>query len=248
MRRSHRCLTALSAAILIATSATTAMAATATPTPAPQPTKSASSGTNYALPFQTQSHNLKVPRYLKFSYQTGQVTGIDQAAAKKINAVLKKDVMDFVNPARKAKSDPCTAGAKRCGYFVLQLKNPTCIDGNVCITEPGQSLPPGANTGSSWVNTAVFDATTGEPKTFEQFVPSKQQDAFFKATDAAIAAVLQKGGIDPNDKLWKPNTSLKRIYAWTPAPDGMHLYFNKYDVAPGSFDVVNVTIPWSAFQ
>ena len=245
MRRSHALASVFSATILIAASATTALAATSAPTPTP----TASASTTSTVVLSVKTHDKRVPaHYTKFSYQTGKVSGIDPKAAKKINKTIAKDVHELVKPARHDKGDACIAGVKRCGYFALQLAAPTCTAGNVCITEPGQSLPPGANTGSAWVNTAVFDAATGKLKAFEEFVSPKQEDAFFKAANAAVTTALVKGGIDANDKTWKPDLSLKRIYAWTPQPDGMRVYFNKYDVAPGSFGVVEILVPWSAFQ
>ena len=34
--------------------------------------------------------------------------------------------------------------------------------------------------------------------------------------------------------------------AWLPRADGIHVWFAKYDVAPGSFGDVHVRVPWSA--
>ena len=33
--------------------------------------------------------------------------------------------------------------------------------------------------------------------------------------------------------------------AWLPRADGIHVWFAKYDVAPGSFGDVHVRVPWS---
>jgi len=38
--------------------------------------------------------------------------------------------------------------------------------------------------------------------------------------------------------------SLKDVQAWLPQPDGIHVWFDRYAVAPGSFGIVHVVVPW----
>ncbi len=248
MRRSHLLVTAVSAAILLAASAASAgSASAATTAPAPSASPAASAATVPTL----KTHSKPRPKHFtKFLYQTGTISGTaaNAASLKKMNEVLDKDVKDSVSTARKSSNGPCMASTKRCGYFILTLAAPTCVVGYVCITETNTLLPPGANTGEESVNTLVFDEKTGDNVGLGNFVSEQQTGAFLKATDAGITAALVKGGISATDKVWKPSTRLKDINGWIATPEGIHLYFSKYAVAPGSFGVVDFTVPWSAIK
>ena len=248
--RSQALVTAAAAAtsvLLIAASATSAIAATSTPTPTP--TVSASAPAASTVKLTTMTHSKPKPKhYDQFTYQTGTLTGGDPAAMLKMNLVMNKDVKDAVSTAHKESKGTCIAKAEPCAYFMLQLAAPTCISGYVCITETGAMLPPGANSGDQWVNSLVFDQKTGDNVGLETFVSEKQQAAFLKAANAGVTAELVKGGIAANDKFWKPNLRWKDIEAWNATPAGIHLYFTKYAVAPGSFGVVDFTVPWSAIN
>lgn len=244
MRRSHLLASAASAVLLLTVTATGAMAADAAPSASPTVSSTAATAT-----LTTVAHTTPVPpRFTKFSYQTGTVSGVAEGAAAKINSFIAKEVSTSVASAKQQGKGPCTAGAKKCGYFQLQLTAPACVTGSVCITEPGQLLPPGANTGNAWVNTATFNAKTGELQKLDEFVGATQQADFLKAVNAGISAQLAKGGIKATDKLWKPAKKMKDIDSWSPTPEGIQLYFSKYDVAPGNFGVVQVFVPWLDFQ
>ena len=255
MRRSLRshvlasAVAATSAAILVAGSATSVFAATSTPTPTPKPSVSASATAASTITLTTKTHSKPRPKkFTKFSYQTGKLKGANHVPQRKMNKVLAKDVRDTVNTARKENKGSCNAGAKRCAYFSLTLAAPTCQTGYVCITETSALQAPGANDVNEGVNTLVFDSKTGDNVGLNTFVSEKQTDAFLKAADAGIAAALTKGGISPTDKTWKPNQRLQDIQGWNATPEGIHLYYAKYAVAPGSFGIVDFTVPWSAIN
>jgi len=226
MRRTTLVLSSASALALLLTTAGTAMA------------------TPSALHVQTHKTD-KPPAYTRFTYQTGTVSGVE--ASSEINRAIAKNVNAVVAAARRTKASPCLAGAAACGYFVQLLKSPTCVPDNVCITAPASLLPPGANTGDTWVDSWVFDSSTGAVKRLDDFVTPAQQAAFLAGVEAAIAVRLAKGGI-VNDPLWTRKMAMKDIYSWIPTPMGIRIYFSKYDVAPGSFGVVEVVVPWTAFQ
>ena len=249
MRRSHLLVTAVSAAILLAASAAAAgSASAATASPAPRASASASAA---AVVLTTKTHTKPRPKgFTKFSYQTGVISGTAASAAslKKMNEVLAKDVKDSVFTARTTINGPCMAGTKRCGSFILTLAAPSCLTGYVCIAETNALLPPGANGTDEGVNTLVFDEKTGDNVGLGTFVSEKQTDAFLKAVNAGITAALVKGNIDATSKIWKPNVRLQDVNGWIATPEGMHLYFSKYAVAPGSFGVVDFTVPWSAIK
>ncbi|HBJ73400.1 MAG TPA: hypothetical protein DDY88_06805 [Actinobacteria bacterium] len=240
MRRTQFLASAASAPLLLAIMATSATAAT--PPASPSASSAATSTT-----LQVVNHSNKVSGFTKFRYQTGKVRGINEAAAAKINKVIAENVNSTMLAAKKSKNSKCPMGLKDCGYYIQTLKAPTCQTGNVCVTAPASLLPVGANTGDSWVDTWVFDSITGATRQLQEFVSTNQEAAFLAAVNAGITAQLTKGGIT-NDPLWTPNVKMKDVYAWIPTPDGIHIYFSKYDVAPGSFGVVNVLVPWSAIK
>ena len=221
------------------------MATSATAATPPASPSASSAATSTTL--QVVNHSNKVSGFTKFRYQTGKVRGINEAAAAKINKVIAENVNSTMLAAKKSKNSKCPMGLKDCGYYIQTLKAPTCQTGNVCVTAPASLLPVGANTGDSWVDTWVFDSITGATRQLQEFVSTNQEAAFLAAVNAGITAQLTKGGIT-NDPLWTPNVKMKDVYAWIPTPDGIHIYFSKYDVAPGSFGVVNVLVPWSAIK
>lgn len=241
MRRAQFLASAAATALLLTITATSATAAN--PPASPSPSNTAAS----SVTLQVVNHKNNVTGFTKFSYQTGKVRGINESAAAKINKVITENVNSTMLAAKKAKNGKCPMGLKNCGYFIQTLKAPACQTGNVCITAPASLLPPGANTGDSWVNTAVFDVTTGATKQLQAFVATNQEVKFLAAVNAGVTTQLAKGGIT-NDPLWKPDVKMKDVYAWIPTPDGIHIYFSKYDVAPGTFGVVNVLVPWMAIQ
>ncbi|MDO8730997.1 MAG: RsiV family protein [Actinomycetota bacterium] len=247
MRRAQFLASAASTALLLAITATSATAETPAPTTSPGPSSSASAPAASPATLTVVKHKKKVTGFTKFTYQTGKVSGIDPKAAAKINKVIAQDVNRTMLDSMHAKNYMCSMGLKDCGYFVQTLQAPACKAGNVCITAPSSLLPQGSNTGYSWVDTWVFDASTGAKKQLKEFVTTSQEASFLTAVKAGITAQLAKGGIT-NDPNWKPFVKMKDVYEWLPSADGLHIYFAKYDVAPGSFGVVSVDVPWSAFQ
>ena len=184
-----------------------------------------------------------VPRFQRFTYQTGVVDGLSPSATAAANAQVAALVNSTVAAARKQNTGPCMAGARKCGYFVQTLTQRPCIEAIVCLAQKSGLLPVGANDTQSGVRTLPLSASTGRPVPLSSVVPADQTGVFLKGLNAAVAKVLAAGGLG-KDPLWTPKLTLKDVQAWLPQPDGLHVWFDRYAVAPGSFGVVHVVVPW----
>ncbi|MDP2288869.1 MAG: RsiV family protein [Actinomycetota bacterium] len=247
MRRASILISVATTAILITAAASSTNAAT----PEPSPTPSASQSQGQPTSFTITKHSKKVKGFTTFTYQTGTInpiSGTSSTAMAKMNELLSFDVLDTMRSVKNSRISKCTMNRKSCGYFIQTITAPTCKAGSVCITQPASMLRPGANTGDAWVNTAVFDSTTGARQQIDAFISPSQEAAFLKGANAGITAALIKGGIKATDPMWRPSLEMPEVYAWIPTPEGMHLYFSKYNVAPGSFGVVDFTVPWTTIN
>ena len=187
-------------------------------------------------------HKERVARFQRFSYQTGVVTGLAPAASSAATAAVASLVKPAVADGRKATGPACIGDAKRCGYFVETLKQRRCVPGLVCVNQQVGILAVGANSGMAWVNTLALDSRTGQPVPLSTIVPASATPAFLVRLNAEVKKVLAKGGI-VNDPFFPTNLKLSDVQAWLPQPDGIHVWFAKYAVAPGSFGIVHVVVP-----
>jgi hypothetical protein len=188
-------------------------------------------------------HQMQVHRFQRFSYQTGTLMGLSVSAATQANATIALSVDRAVQSARRANGSECMAGAKSCGYFVQTLKQRPCIPGIICIVQTSELLPVGANDGAARVTSIVLDGRTGRSVPLSKVLPASRRAPFIQDLNAAVKAKLTVGGIG-NDAYWTPTLTIKDLRAWLPQPRGIHVWFDKYEVAPGSFGIVHVVIPW----
>lgn len=191
----------------------------------------------------TTPHKEAVPRFQRFSYQTGTVTGLSPEAGALVNPVLESTVQRSVRSARRANAGACEGNSARCGYFIETLHQRPCVAGAVCVLMKAGLLPVGANSSESTAKALPFDALTGKRLPLTRVVPPADVPAFLSQLNAAVTAVLRNGGI-VDLAYWKPHVTLDDVRSWLPQPDGLHVWFDKYAVAPGSFGVVEVVVPW----
>lgn len=187
-------------------------------------------------------HSLNVKKFKEFTYQTGQVVGLPAIAAKYASIAIASMVGKPVAFAKKANKGSCLGKQKQCGYFVQTLTQDPCVDGFICVRQQWGLLAVGANSGQDVVNTLALGAQTGTAVGLATFVPAAQQKQFLASLNAAVTAQLKKEGL-AKDPFWKPNLKMKDVTAWLPEPDGMHVWFDKYAVAPGYMGVVSVVVP-----
>jgi hypothetical protein len=154
-------------------------------------------------------------------------------------------VQKAVTVARRPNHSPCFAGARKCGYFVVWLNLPSCMAGLVCISQRGGLLPVGANDGQEGVTTLTMDGRTGTSLPITRVVPAGATATFVANLNAAVQEKLAQGGL-ANVPYRQRVLTLKDVHAWLPEADGVHVWFDKYAVAPGSFGIVDVVIPWAA--
>jgi hypothetical protein len=192
---------------------------------------------------KVSQHRMQVLRFQRFSYQTGTFTGLSVSAATRANATIGRTVDRAVQSARRANGSECMAGAKSCGYFAQTLKQRPCLPGMICIAKTAGLLPVGANDGAAWVTTVVLDGRTGRSVPLSMVLPTSEIARFIKDLNAAVNAKLTEGGIG-NDAYWTPRLTIKDVRAWLPQPGGIHVWFDKYQVAPGNFGIVHVVVPW----
>jgi hypothetical protein len=185
-----------------------------------------------------------VPGYVRFSYQQGSVSGGPAVAARRINHVLAVRVARAIAQATRTPRDPCPAGLDACGVLLQRLRSYSCIAGSLCTAQTIGVLPPGANDTEEWVEAAAFDRRTGYVIHLEHIVPQARRGAFVMAVNAAIQSQLAEAGIE-DASAWSRPANWKDFGAWLPRPGGVEVWFAKYAVAPGSFGVVHVKVPWS---
>ena len=183
-----------------------------------------------------------VKKFTKFTYEMGAVVGPPPLAAKAGSLAVNGMVLQTASAAKKANRGSCLGGAKSCGYFVQTLTQDPCVDGLVCVRQQWGLLAVGANSSEGVVDTMAIDASTGTAAKLSQFVPASAQKAFLASVNAALGKQLKKEGLG-GDPVWKAKLTMKDITAWLPEPDGMHLWFDKYAVAPGYLGVVSVVVP-----
>ena len=192
-----------------------------------------------------QSHTRSdVPAYVEFRYQTGSVAGMTAAAAARADGILGMLVEKPYQAALTAKTSRCAGGTADCGYFLQRLRSYPCVSGVLCVASQVGLLVPGNNGSTSYVDTRAIDTRTGARLPLSRFVPADRRAAFLSAVNAGIQRELAAGGI-VDDPLWSTPVALRLVTSWLPRADGIHVWFAKYDVAPGSFGDVHVRVPWS---
>jgi hypothetical protein len=185
-----------------------------------------------------------VPRFEHFTYETGVLSGLSPRATAIANTQIAAMVDRNVKAARRQNVPPCMAGARTCGYFALTLKRSPCIAGVVCIAQQVGLLPVGANDGQAGVTTLVIDGWTGRARALSTFVTPARTASFLADLRAVTRAELAAAGLV--DHNWPPPLTLVDVRAWQPRSDGIHVWFDKNAVAPGSFGIVHVVVPWPA--
>jgi hypothetical protein len=193
------------------------------------------------------THDLgSVPGFERFSYQTGTVLGLTLTAAARADRTVAAVVRRTVAGARHPSGSPCSGGAARCGYFLQRLREHPCITGYVCLAGHVGLLPQGANDGEDWVDTIPLHAATGSRARLVDLVGPGQRQRFVAGVNAGARRALEAGGIG-SDPFWASAVTLDDVHAWLPGPAGIHVWFAKFAVAPGSFGVVHVLVPWDTF-
>lgn len=192
------------------------------------------------------THDLdSVSSFDEFRYQTGTVVALGTHASARADRALAAAVRRTLDTAQSFGDFPCSGEASDCGYLEQRLRERPCVPDYVCVAQSVGFLPPGANDGEAWVDTIAFDAKTGQPAKLSQFINAEHRSAFVDAVNARIQRVLAAGGLG-SDPYWAKPVTLSDIRSWLPEPDGMHIWFAKFGVAPGSFGVVRTVIPWDA--
>jgi hypothetical protein len=193
------------------------------------------------------SHKQSVPRFQHFSFQDGNLTGLSPDGSQRATATMTAVVNRGATAAKRATRYTCLGSAKRCAYYVQTLSQRRCESGFVCVLSTSGLLASGANSGQDWADTFVFDGRTGQPVLLSQVVSASQQTAFVNGVNASVKAALAREGMG-NDPFWKPRVAFKDVRAWLPQPDGIHVWFDKYAVAPGYLGIVHVVVPWSTVK
>ena len=184
-----------------------------------------------------------LPRYTEFRYQTGRMSGVPRPAAAAMDAAVNGSVAATVK-VLAAQPAACTPASKPCGAVVITLRQPRCLPSLVCVAQQNWNLPPGANDSEAWMTTFAFDARTGRRLALDDVVPAARQQAAADAARASLQAQLKADGMNPSD--WSAPILPSSLKAWLPEPDGVHVWFAKYAVAPGVMGIVETVIPWSA--
>lgn len=188
-------------------------------------------------------HKQDVARFQRFSYQAGTLSGLRASAATRANTTIASAVDRAVHAARRTSGVACLGGSTECGYFVHEIRQRPCVAGVVCIRQQSAVLPVGANDGQDSVVTLALDSLTGRRVPLSRMVPASALPPFLADLNAAVRTRLAAGGLG-DDPYWDITLTRNDVHAWLPQPDGIHVWFDKFAVAPGSFGIVHVVVPW----
>lgn len=194
---------------------------------------------------QVTKHRKVVAGFQRFDYETGTLTGLDPDAGARANAAITAVTSRSTAAARRANGSSCLGGQKRCGYYVQTIRQRPCLPGTVCVLQQAGLLPVGANDSQGTVDTLALDARTGRRVPLTRILPMPARASFLADVNAAVGKRLAAGGLG-DDPYWGTTLTLEDVHAWLPAPDGIHVWFDKYAVAPGSFGIVHVVVPLPA--
>jgi hypothetical protein len=183
-----------------------------------------------------------VPDYGHVTYATAVSSGLTTTAAARADRALDRLVRRTLATIAHRSPARCGGGQTDCGYFEQTLTQEPCVRGYLCVKENVAHLPVGANDAEEYVRTLTIDTVTGRPVTLASLLPPSALPSLATAANTAIATKLASAGL-AEDPLWTPHVTVHDLTAWLPAPDGIRLWFPKYDVAPGSFGVVTVKVP-----
>ena len=195
-----------------------------------------------AASIQFQSHSREdLKNYELFTYQTASSVGLGSEETVVADNNLSAFVDRMVDAAVKENSNGCVSSGPQCGQFEQTLQAPACAtEQYLCVRQHGAGIAPGAATGEELLTTLLLDAATGQRVSAEQYFGTAEAKSF-RATVEHAAVSMQKA----NDFYFSsdpPNYSKNNLPAWLPLTDGIHVWFSKYEVAPGADGVVEIIV------
>lgn len=186
-----------------------------------------------------------VPGYTVFRYHAGRVTGMGATADQRATGIVQRIVQHTLDTVQ-GPGEPCSGGASTCGYLIQRLTQRPCTIAAICIAQVVGDRPPGANDGEEWVQTVALDSA-GRQLRLVDVVPAGRMPAVLASIAASLRRTLATGGVsDLAD--WPVTVTRGDLHAWLPEPDGLHVWFAKFAVAPGSFGTVHVVVPWGVAE
>jgi hypothetical protein len=191
---------------------------------------------------QVQSHSREdLKNFDTFTYQTATASGLDEQGTRNANKNLDAFVNPVVNAAATNDKYECATDNPQCGVFIQKLTTPPCASAEYfCVKQDVGGIAPGAGTGQAFVSSLLLNSKTGSEVTANDYFGLPLAKTFTSVVEHAATSVQLANGF--YDSALPPRYTNNTLPAWLPQADGIHVWFNKYEVASGADGIVEIIV------
>ena len=191
---------------------------------------------------QIQSHSREdLKNFDTFTYQTATALGLDDEETSNANKNLNAFVNPVVTAAATNDKYECAMNEPQCGTFIQKLTTPPCASAQyLCVKQEVGGIVPGAGTGQAFVTSLLLNAKTGTNVTANDYFGLSLANTFIAVVEHAATSVQLAN--DFYDNALPPKYTNSTLPAWLPQADGIHVWFNKYEVASGADGIVEIIL------
>ena len=187
------------------------------------------------------SESMNLSKYSEFTFENAFSVGLEPEIATKADALLANLSDPWVaEAAAENETQECLEGEAKCGFFALTLEWLDCEANLLCVKNSVAKAGIGMATGFSSVKTVRIDSETGRDVSLKEFLGNEQTSDFIDALNESTELIQRT-----NDSYFEdspPNYSSESMPAWLPLPDGIHVWFPRYEVGPGYLGIVEVRL------
>lgn len=183
------------------------------------------------------AQTLDLDQYSEFSFQEASTVGLSSSRAIVADALLTEMTSPWVMEAKaENETQECLSGESKCGYFSLTLEWLKCESNLLCVLQRVEKTGIGMATGFSSVDAIRINPVSGKDETLEMHLGENESNEFLLVLNETATEIQRTYGFyDPDNP---PNYMSSSVPAWLPLADGIHVWFPKYDVAPGALGIV----------
>ncbi len=193
-----------------------------------------------SVAIQIQAHSREdLKNFDTFTYQTAKALGLDDKGTTNANRNFNAFVNPVVNAAATNDKYECAIDEPQCGTFIQELTTPPCASTEyLCVRQEVGGIAPGAGTGQAFVTSLLLKARTGTKVTANDYFGLSLAKSFVAVVEHAATSVQLAN--DFYDNALPPHYTNSTLPAWLPQADGIHVWFNKYEVASGADGIVEI--------
>lgn len=183
---------------------------------------------------------LNLSKYFEFTYQTARSVGLDPDAALRADGLLSDLSLPLIEQAKRENdTEECMADERECGFFSLILETPQCGDRLLCVKQTLGKAGLGMATGYSEVSVLRIDPASGAEVSLSELLGGRAE-AFIQTVNESAERIRVAHDFDMEDN--RPDYSESTMPSWLPLTDGIHVWYPKYEVAPGAYGVVEIIV------